>query len=90
MTYLTFAEMLKSKRESAGLTQWDLAHKSKVKRQLISLIEINKRNASYSTAVKLAAALGLSARDRRALILLAACRHLRSDFRLAVMQAVRW
>ena len=49
---------LKNKRESAGMTQAELAEVSGVKRTTIAMIESGKNTPSVSNAKKLASALG--------------------------------
>lgn len=55
----TFGPNLKRCRETAGLTQEDLAHRSGLHPTYISLLERGKRNPGYGITVKLIGALGI-------------------------------
>ncbi len=66
--------IIRSARESMGLSQSDLARKISVPKQTISLVEINKRTPSLKVFSRLVHALDISAdraldhlRDERAL-----------------------
>lgn len=55
-----FGERLKILRQSAGLTQEQLAAKAGMKSQNIARLENSGRSPTWATAVRLAKALGLS------------------------------
>jgi transcriptional regulator with XRE-family HTH domain len=57
---LTFAERLRSLRESAGLSQYALAKRSGLSKQAISRLEFGVNEPVWSTVQLLSAALGVS------------------------------
>lgn len=59
MPDLRFQAVLKRARASAGLSQWQLAKKSGVKRGAIAQFEIDYRDPNLKTLQKLATALGV-------------------------------
>ena len=53
-------KIIRSKRESRGLTQVELAQKSNLDRNYIGMVERGERNPSYLSLQKIAIGLGLS------------------------------
>ena len=53
-------KVIRSKRESRGLTQVELAQKAGVDRNYIGMVERGERNPSYLSLQKIAQGLGLS------------------------------
>ena len=51
--------LIRSKRESQGLTQLELAEKSNVDRNYIGMLERGERNPSYLSLQKIAGGLGI-------------------------------
>ena len=58
-----FAERLKKTRERQGLKQWELAERSGLTPAAISQLESRQREPTFSTIVRLAAALKTSPND---------------------------
>jgi transcriptional regulator with XRE-family HTH domain len=56
---LRFAELLRSHREKAGLSQEELADRAGLHRTFISQVERGLKSPSLNSLVSLAAALGL-------------------------------
>lgn len=56
---MTFAELLKSHREAAGLSQKELAEKSELAQPTVANYELGKREPTWAAVQKLAAALGV-------------------------------
>ena len=52
-------QMIRTKRESRGLTQYELAEKSNVDRNYIGMLERGERNPSYLSLQKIAEGLGV-------------------------------
>lgn len=52
-------KIIKSKRESKGLTQFELAEKSGVDRNYIGMLERGERNPSYLSLLKIAKGLNV-------------------------------
>ena len=52
-------KIIKSKRESKGLTQLELAEKSDVDRNYIGMLERGERNPSYLSLLKIAKGLNI-------------------------------
>ena len=52
-------KIIKSKRESKGLTQLELAEKSCVDRNYIGMLERGERNPSYLSLLKIAKGLNI-------------------------------
>lgn len=78
---MTFASHLKNLRESAGLTQEELADKSGVNRSFIGLLESDKRTPPLVCLTQLAKALELSRQESLAFMELGALRHLKPNIR---------
>ena len=55
-----FAHALREARQSAGLTQEDLAERSEVSVRFISMLETGRRQPSLSALAALSAGLGMS------------------------------
>ena len=53
-------KVIRSKRESQGLTQVELAQKAGLDRNYIGMVERGERNPSYLSLQKIALGLGLS------------------------------
>ena len=53
-------KVIRSKRESQGLTQVELAQKAGLDRNYIGMVERGERNPSYLSLQKIAQGLGLS------------------------------
>lgn len=53
-------KVIRSKRESKGLTQVELAQKSGVDRNYIGMVERGERNPSFLSLQKIALGLGMS------------------------------
>lgn len=51
--------LIRSKRESRGLTQLELAEKSNMDRNYIGMLERGERNPSYLSLQKIARGLGI-------------------------------
>lgn len=51
--------LIRSKRESQGLTQFELAAKANVDRNYIGMLERGERNPSYLSLKKIAGGLGI-------------------------------
>ena len=65
---LAFATLLRRHRIAAGLTQEELAERTGLSREAISLLERGERRTPYPHTIRaLAQALGLSAHDKTAL-----------------------
>lgn len=64
----TFAATLRRYREDRGLRQYQLADRAGVSRTAVSLFELGQRMPSLPTMRRLADALALTPRERRALI----------------------
>ena len=58
-----FAAKLRSAREAAGVSQYELAKRSRVSKQSISALELGERKPSWETVQKLAAGLGISCEE---------------------------
>ena len=56
---IKLGQLIRSKRESQGLTQVELAEKSNVDRNYIGMLERGERNPSYLSLQKIAAGLGI-------------------------------
>lgn len=56
---IKLGQMIRSKRESQGLTQIELAEKSNVDRNYIGMLERGERNPSYLSLQKIAKGLGI-------------------------------
>lgn len=56
---IKLGQLIRSKRESQGLTQFELAKKSNVDRNYIGMLERGERNPSYLSLQKIAAGLGI-------------------------------
>ena len=56
---IKLGKLLRSKRESLGLTQFELAEKSNVDRNYIGMLERGERNPSYLSLQKIAKGLGI-------------------------------
>lgn len=56
---IKLGQLIRSKRERQGLTQFELAEKSKVDRNYIGMLERGERNPSYLSLQKIAAGLGI-------------------------------
>jgi transcriptional regulator with XRE-family HTH domain len=52
-------EVIKQLRLKLGMTQEELAHKSKLDRSYMSELETNKKSPSYDTIVKVSRGLGM-------------------------------
>jgi len=57
---IKLGQLIRSKRESQGLTQLELAEKSKVDRNYIGMLERGERNPSYLSLQKIASGLGIT------------------------------
>ena len=57
---IKLGQLIRSKRESQGLTQFELAKKSNVDRNYIGMLERGERNPSYLSLQKIANGLGIS------------------------------
>jgi transcriptional regulator with XRE-family HTH domain len=57
---MNFGERLKELRDKAGLSQQELADKAGIHRVAVARIETGERSPAWDTAMKLAAALGVS------------------------------
>ena len=75
-------------RESAGLTQAELADKSGVKRSFIALLESDKRTPPLGCLTQLSKALGLGRNEALTLMELGALRHLKPDIRPIISAAL--
>lgn len=62
---MTFAELLKAKREAAGLTRLELARAAGVKPPSISFYELGKSGPGWVNLQRLADALGVSTEELR-------------------------
>lgn len=62
---MTFAELLKAKREAAGLTRLELARAAGVTPPAITLYEQGKCGPGWGILQRLADALGVSTEDLR-------------------------
>ena len=56
---IKLGQLIRSKRECQGLTQFELAEKSNVDRNYIGMLERGERNPSYLSLQKIAAGLGI-------------------------------
>ncbi|MEE3383525.1 MAG: helix-turn-helix transcriptional regulator [Prevotella sp.] len=56
---IELGKIIKSKRESKGLTQMELAAKSGVDRNYVGMLERGERNPSYLSLLKIAKGLGI-------------------------------
>ena len=56
---IKLGQLIRSKRESQGLTQFELAEKSNVDRNYIGMLERGERNPSYLSLQKIAKGLGI-------------------------------
>ena len=56
---IKLGQLIRSKRESQGLTQVEVAEKSNVDRNYIGMLERGERNPSYLSLQKIAAGLGI-------------------------------
>ena len=56
---VVLGKIIKSKRESKGLTQLELAEKSDVDRNYIGMLERGERNPSYLSLLKIAKGLNI-------------------------------
>ena len=56
---IELGKIIKSKRESKGLTQLELAEKSGVDRNYIGMLERGERNPSYLSLLKIAKGLNV-------------------------------
>ena len=56
---IKLGQLIRSKRERQGLTQFELAEKSNVDRNYIGMLERGERNPSYLSLQKIAAGLGI-------------------------------
>jgi transcriptional regulator with XRE-family HTH domain len=56
---IELGKIIKSKRESKGLTQMKLAAKSGVDRNYVGMLERGERNPSYLSLLKIAKGLGI-------------------------------
>lgn len=59
MELVELGKIVKSKRESKGLTQLELAEKSGVDRNYIGMLERGERNPSYLSLLKIAKGLNI-------------------------------
>src|SRR5262245_42475891 len=59
-TLPTFADRLKDLRETAGISQYELAKRSGLSRQALSNLELGNREPTWETVRTLARALGVS------------------------------
>jgi transcriptional regulator with XRE-family HTH domain len=57
-----FAEKLRERRETAGLSQYALAKRSGLTKQALSRLEMGEREPTWNTVQRLAAALGVDCR----------------------------
>jgi transcriptional regulator with XRE-family HTH domain len=62
---MTFAEVLKTKREAAGLTKFELARRAKVMPSTITCYEQGKNSPRWAILQRLADVLGISTDDLR-------------------------
>lgn len=53
-------QLIRIKRETQGLTQYELAEKANVDRNYIGMLERGERNPSYLSLQKIADGLGIS------------------------------
>jgi transcriptional regulator with XRE-family HTH domain len=58
-----FGQVLRKRRKEAGLTQEQLAFEADLERVFISWLETGKRQPTFQTMLKLAAALGCKAAE---------------------------
>ena len=56
---IKLGQLIRSKRESQGLTQLELAEKANVDRNYIGMLERGERNPSYLSLLKIAGGLGI-------------------------------
>ena len=63
MAETTFAKRLVDAREAAGLSKYELARRSGLSRQALSLLELGEREPNWTTVQLLAAALGTDCRQ---------------------------
>lgn len=56
---IKLGQIIRSKRESKGLTQLELAERSNVDRNYIGMLERGERNPSYLSLQKIAGGLGI-------------------------------
>lgn len=56
---LKLGQRIRSKRESQGLTQYELAERANVDRNYIGMLERGERNPSYLSLQKIAGGLGI-------------------------------
>lgn len=56
---IKLGQLIRNKRESQNLTQYELAEKSDVDRNYIGMLERGERNPSYLSLQKIAKGLGI-------------------------------